>query len=89
MSLYVHAAICQGFEEILPEQCTEKRKKGGNSRSLQLWSGPKICTDGQDMGEENGKMKRKVEPGAGVSQVLSLGAMGVNKVRADGISWRS
>ena len=56
---------------------------------MQLWSGPKICTDGQDMGEENGKMKRKVEPGAGVSQVLSLGAMGVNKVRADGISWRS
>ena len=80
---------CQGFEEILPEQCTEKRKKGCNSRSLQLWSGPKICTDGQDKSEEKGKRKRKVGPGAGVSQVLSLGAMGVNKVRADGISWRS
>ena len=38
---------------------------------------------------QEGKRKRKVEPGAGVSQVLSLGAMGVNKVRADGISWRS
>ena len=56
---------------------------------MQLWSGPKICTDGQDKSEEKGKRKRKVEPGAGVSQVLSLGAMGVNKVRADGISWRS
>ena len=41
-------------------------------------------------GQERGKRKKeKVEPGAGVSQVLSLGAMGVNKVRADGISWRS
>ena len=66
------------------------RKKGKKEAIQGLCSygrGPKYVQT--DRTRARKRKKEKVEPGAGVSQVLSLGAMGVNKVRADGISWRS
>ena len=64
-----------------------KEKKEAIQGLVAMVRRPKYVEKKRKKKKEKGKRKRKVEPG--ISQVLNLGAMGVNMVRADGISWRS
>ena len=65
----------------------KKEKKEAIQGLVAMGRKPKYVQKKRKKEKEKGKRKRKVEPG--ISQVLNLGAMGVNMVRADGISWRS